>query len=179
MKFAYADPPYVGCAKRYTGGVEVNHRILIGWLEADFDGWALSCSVPSLRLLLPLCPDKVRIMAWTKRFVPHRPNVWPTYAWEPVICKPLPRPTNRASDTPFDWMMALPGGFGRRGIGKQRILGEKPRGFVEWILQACKVEPADNISDIFPGSGAVAEAIDSWRRQTILPLAREQMERTR
>lgn len=170
MRFAYADPPYIGCAKRYEGGTEVNHRILIGYLEDAFDGWALSCSSPSLRVLLPLCPEKARVMAWVKPYVPHRPGVGPTYAWEPVITKPLPRKHSRNVDTSFDWVSCLPGGHARRGIGKQRILGEKPIMFVHWLLRACRVHRDDEIEDVFPGSGAVAEAIDQWRRQGVLAL---------
>jgi hypothetical protein len=54
VKFAYADPPYVGQAKRLYGkhrdyGGEVDHRALIQRLVDDYpDGWALSLSCKSL-----------------------------------------------------------------------------------------------------------------------------------
>jgi len=160
----------MGQAKRYAGGTEVNHRLLIGYIDAEFDGWALSCSSPSLRLILPMCPDGVRVMAWVKAYVPHRPGVSPTYAWEPVIAKMMPRKHSRSASNPMDWVSALPSGMYRSGAGRQRILGEKPPLFVQWLLRACRVSRDDEIEDIFPGSGAVAEAIDQWRRQGELPL---------
>jgi site-specific DNA-adenine methylase len=41
--FAYADPPYVGQAKRHYNSEEVDHVALIQMLVSDFpDGWALS-----------------------------------------------------------------------------------------------------------------------------------------
>ena len=88
MRIAYADPPYIGQAKKHYGpdAKEVNHRTLIGHLE-EFDGWALSCSSPSLREILPLCPDDVRIGAWVKPFCAFKKGVRPAYAWEPVIYK--------------------------------------------------------------------------------------------
>ena len=55
-----------------------------------------------------------------------------------------------------------------RGHGA-RILGEKPPEFVTWVLECCRVERSDEIVDVFPGSGAVGEAIDMWRRQGVLP----------
>lgn len=47
MKFAYADPPYIGQAKRLYGdhpdfAGEVDHAALIVDL-LRYDGWALSC----------------------------------------------------------------------------------------------------------------------------------------
>lgn len=151
----------------------MNHQILIGWLDADFDGWALSCSVPSLFELLPFVPwlqGRTRILSWVKPYSPHRPGVWPTYAWEPVICRMLDRPADRSRYTPMDWFKCEPGGFRRGGIGKQRILGEKPPVFVSWVLECCRVERDDDIVDVFPGSGAVGEAVGQWRAQTRMAL---------
>ncbi len=67
MRFSYADPPYLGqAAKHYADqpdyAGEVDHAELIERLCRDYpDGWALSCSSPSLKVLLPLCPDDVRV----------------------------------------------------------------------------------------------------------------------
>ena len=90
MKFAYADPPYIGQAARhykdhkdYAG--EVNHKELIDKLVSDYpDGWALSLSAPSLKQILNLCPDDVRVMIWVKPFHAWK-NVTPSYGYEPVI----------------------------------------------------------------------------------------------
>lgn len=59
MRFAYADPPYLGCGRLYAAHHQDDlawdnpeaHRSLIQRLVADFpDGWVLSLSVPSLRV---------------------------------------------------------------------------------------------------------------------------------
>ncbi len=91
MEFAYADPPYIGQAfKHYRDhpdfAGEVDHVALIDQLcSGRFDGWALSCSSPSLRYLLPLCPETVRVGAWVKPFHALKRNVRPSYGWEPVV----------------------------------------------------------------------------------------------
>jgi hypothetical protein len=42
MKFAIADPPYVGCAHLYPEKTEVDHAALIARLELEYpDGWLL------------------------------------------------------------------------------------------------------------------------------------------
>ena len=58
MKFAFADPPYIGQARRHYSDdpkcAEVDHAALISTLQLDFpEAWALSCSSPSLREIFP------------------------------------------------------------------------------------------------------------------------------
>ena len=113
MRFAYADPPYVGQSRKHYGGAEVNHRLLVAHLVTEFpDGWALSCSTPSLRELLPLCPDDMRIGAWVKPFHVFKRGVRPAYAWEPVLYRggrnrnpEIPAKGGTAT-TPRDWVSA-------------------------------------------------------------------------
>src|SRR5213594_889325 len=106
MKFAYADPPYIGQAHRYKEKREVDHAALIRELVTNFpDGWALSCSSPSLRVLLPLCPSDIRIAAWVKPFAIFKPNVNPAYAWEPVLFRGG-RKRTRQEPTVRDWVSA-------------------------------------------------------------------------
>lgn len=85
-RFAYADPPYPGQARKHYGpdAREVDHVLLLAYLET-FDGWALSTSSPALRDVLALCPPGVRIGAWVKPFASFKRGVDPAYAWEPVI----------------------------------------------------------------------------------------------
>jgi len=94
-RFAYADPPYLGCARRYYvdkhpdaaayDTVEA-HAALVNRLVVEFpDGWALSCHTPSLRVILGLCPDDVRVAAWCKPFSGVRPGIRARFGWEPVI----------------------------------------------------------------------------------------------
>lgn len=95
LRLAYADPPYLGQGKKHYAPYHANaaecdsidwHAALIKRLSDEYpDGWVLSASSVSLRALLPLCPQDIRVGAWMKTFCSFKPNVNPAYAWEPVI----------------------------------------------------------------------------------------------
>lgn len=165
MKFAYADPPYLGLSRKFYGSMHAEasvydtidgHADLIGRLARDFpDGWALSMTSGNLRDLLPLCPPSARVAAWVKPFASFKPGVGVAYAWEPVVfCGGRKRPKHEP--TARDWVaenITL-----RRGFP-----GAKPARFVWWVLDVLGAERQDEIVDMFPGSGAVQRAIDEWR----------------
>jgi hypothetical protein len=161
MRFAYADPPYLGQGTKHYGDRHENagdfdhiaaHRALIERLTSDYpDGWALSASSPSLRVILPMCPDDCRVAAWVKPFASFKKGVGVAYAWEPVIFRggrkrALTEPTTR------DWLA--------ENITLQRgFPGAKPRAFCMWIMDMLHVQCGDTVDDLFPGSGAVGHAI--------------------
>jgi hypothetical protein len=172
MRFAYADPPYIGQARKHYGpdAKEVNHAVLIGHLCEDFpDGWALSCSSPSLREILPLCPLDVRIGAWVKPFHVFKKGVRPAYAWEPLIyrggrnAKHPPPPKGGRATTPRDWVSA-------NITLKKGLVGAKPEPFCFWLFDLLGLRPDDELVDVFPGSGAVTQAWAKWRGQHSLHL---------
>lgn len=156
MRAAYADPPYPGQARKHYSSeplcAEVNHRLLIGSLCADFDCWALSTSSTALQDVLALCPAGVRIGAWVKPFASFKPGVNPAYAWEPVILW-QGRKLGRADPTVRDWCAVNI--TMRRGLA-----GAKPDKFCAWLFDFMGLQVGDELTDIFPGSGAVGE---SWR----------------
>jgi hypothetical protein len=167
MRFAIADPPYIGQAARHYRhhpdyGGDVDHEALLHQVAADFpDGWALCCSSPSLRSLLPLCPEDVRIGAWVKPFHAYKKGVRPAYAWEPVLYRggrnaghPPPPKGGRAT-TPKDWVMA-------NVELKRGLVGAKPEGFCWWLFDLLGARPGDELVDLFPGSGAVGRAWERW-----------------
>jgi hypothetical protein len=146
VRFAYADPPYPGCAGYYPEKREVDHVELIARLVAEFpDGWALSTHGPALRCLLPVCPEDVRVLVWAKPFCSFKPGVGLAYAWEPVIFRGG-RPRQRTDLTVRDWH--LESITLRRGL-----VGAKPAGFCHWILDALNVKHGDSVADLFPGTG--------------------------
>jgi hypothetical protein len=153
MKFAYADPPYMGCAKKYPEKREVDHAELIQRLVADYDGWALSLSSPSLRYILPLCPPDVRVMAWAKPFAIYKPNVGVAYAWEPVIVRGG-RKRTREQKTVKDWISA-------NITLRKGIVGAKPEIFAFWLWEVLNVKEGDTLDDLFPGTGVMSEC---WKR---------------
>ena len=178
MRFAYADPPYLGMCARYGHNhpegdrpfdglcwdESETHRLLLDWLCAEFpDGWAYSLSAPSLSALLPFCPADARVCAWVKPFAAFKKHVTQAFAWEPVIVRPLRR---RPEDEPTvrDWV-AVP-------ITLQRgTVGAKPAGFSRWLFEFAGLQTDDEFMDVFAGSGAVAVAYERWRVQSPLSFA--------
>lgn len=166
LTFAYADPPYLGCCRLYKHDHPDGlcwddldtHRRLVDRLTGDYpDGWALSCSSPSLRHLLPLCPDDVRIAAWTKPFHVYKKGVRPAYAWEPVIFRggrnsnhPPPVKGGQAT-TPKDFIAA-------NITLRKGLTGAKPPKVCSWILDLLGHQPGDTIDDLFPGTGTMLAA---------------------
>ena len=159
MKVAYADPPYIGCANYYPEKQEVNHAELINKLRSEFDCWALSASSPSLKYILSLCPNDVRIGAWVKPFCVFKPNVNPAYAWEPIIFYGA-RKRTRADDTVRDWVKA--------NITLMRgVVGAKPEAFCYWLFELLGLLPEDEFHDLYYGSGAVTKCWEKWRRRLL------------
>lgn len=159
MKIAYADPPYLGQAKKHYGkeasyAGEVDHGELIASL-LPYDGWALSLSSPSLQFILSLCPPTVRVGAWVKPFASFKPGVNPAYAWEPVIFVPA-RKRGRDKPTTRDWVSA-------NITLKKGLSGAKPELFGLWLYDLLGMEADDEFIDLFPGTGAVSSAIDKAR----------------
>lgn len=155
VKMAYADPPYIGQAKRHYDEPEVDHEVLIAEMLDNFpDGWALSCTSPSLHDLIPMVPRECRIMAWVKPFCSFKPGVNPAYAWEPVIVYGG-RKMGKEEDTVRDWVacnITL-----RKGLS-----GVKAFGFSFWLFEVLNLLRDDEFVDLFPGSGAVSMAWDAW-----------------
>lgn len=157
-RFAYADPPYPGCAHLYRAepyACEVNHPILIGTLCRNFpDGWALSTGSRQLQSVLAMCPPGVRVGIW------HRPGRARTVArprtWEAVIiCGGRERPELEVRDLVDAGAPSVPG-----------FHGAKPLRFSLWLFALLGAHPTDDLVDLFPGSGAVTKA---WRRFQIGP----------
>lgn len=171
VKFAYADPPYIGQAHKYKDhpdyAGEVDHSELINTLVVEYpDGWALSCSSPSLGYLLQRCwtlvpeYERIRVAAWVKPFAVFKPNVGVAYAWEPVIFFGGRKRTREQPTVP-DWVSA-------NITLKRGLVGVKPDEFCFWLFSILNMEYDDEFHDLFPGSGAVTKAWNMWRRQTKL-----------
>ena len=167
MRFAYADPPYLGCGtKHYADHPDAAdwdtpdaHKRLIAKLCDDYpDGWALSCSSPSLKTLLPMCPDDVRIGPWVKPFHALKRGVRPSYGWEPVLFRGgrnknhPPPPKGGKATTPRDFVIA-------NITLKKGLTGAKPEAFCAWVLDILGFQPGDSIDDLFPGTGVMARVL--------------------
>ena len=154
MKFAYADPPYMGCAKKYPEKREVDHGELVQHLVTAYpDGWALSLHSPSLKFILPICPPDVRIMVWVKPFVSYKPNVGVAYAWEPVIVRGG-RKRTRKQATVKDWISA-------NITLRKGLVGAKPEIFAYWLYEVLNAQEGDTLNDLYPGTGVMNRC---WER---------------
>lgn len=169
MRFAYADPPYIGqAAKHYRGhdnyAGEVDHAELVARLVAEYpDGWALSCSCKSLQQILALCPGDVRVLAWCKRG-PILPGVRLQYGWEPVIMRGGRQGRHVTGDVKrLDWLVCEPDGWTFRTPPPGHVIGRKPEAFSTWIFECLGAEDGDTLDDLYPGTGAVGQA---WARFT-------------
>lgn len=196
MKFAFADPPYLGTAKRTYGKVHPEaaayddpetHRRLIERLQDEFpDGWALSLHEPSLRDVLSMCPRDVRVAAWISAKPKFPPGIAVCRHWEPVIWIGGRGGAHRTGD-----FIVTTNGGSVRAESERRDLkpgrsskcvkaaaksggadwGRKPAAFCDWIFALLGAERGDEFHDLFPGSGAVSAA---WARfcgqQPDLPL---------
>ena len=170
MRFAYADPPYLGCGKLYAkhhsealvwDNPEA-HRALIEGLCEDFsDGWVLSLSVPSLRVLLPMCPSDVRVGSWVKPFASFKPGVNPGYTWEPIIWRGG-RKHERMDPTIRDHLA-------ENITLKKGLTGAKPERFCGWVLDLLNAKSSDTLVDVFPGTGIMSR-VAAARGITVEPL---------
>lgn len=171
MRFAYADPPYIGQAKRHYSHdprcAEVDHLELMRQLCSDYpDGWALSASAPSLAQILPMCPDGYRVGIWVKTFCAFKRNVRPAYGWEPVIFWGGRNPMNghRAAipekngkqTTPKDFILAEDC-IAESITLKKGLVGAKPPKVCRWILDLLNVQPGDEVIDLYPGTGIMGQ----------------------
>ena len=165
-RIGYADPPYPGCAGLYKDhadfGGEVDHAKLIERLQSDYDGWALHTSSVALPQIAPMLPEGVRIMAWVKSFAAFKRNVPVAYAWEPVIVKPARKPVVSSRIVYRDWLECPI-------TMKRGLAGAKPEKVCHWVFECLGCRPEDELSDLFPGTGAVGRAWGTWRGLFRLP----------
>lgn len=180
MRFAYADPPYLGCCGLYDhyhpdgrcwDDLDT-HEALIEHLVGEYpDGWALSLSTPSLADILPMCPYDVRIGAWVKSFCAFKKGVRPAYAWEPVIFWRGRNPNNGhphkppvkggKQNTPKDFLVVDAPAI-KEGITLRKgLTGAKPEKVCRWVLDLLNVQPGDEVDDLFPGTGVMGRTIDT------------------
>ena len=161
MKFAYADPPYLGLAKRFYGDLhpeaaeydkKEKHIELIERLMDEFpDGWAVSLHTPTLPFYCSIMPPKARVCAWTKSIHQIWWNVTVQYAWEPVILYGGRQEKNRRPMV-RDYMHCA-------RAQRKGLRGSKPARFNEWILELLNYQLGDEMVDIFPGTEGMSKAV--------------------
>jgi len=168
MRLAYADPPYLGCGHMYTDTPQAALRTydnpdawadLIQRLDTEYDGWALSMTSGNLHDILPLAPREVRIAAWVKPFAAFKPNVRIAYTWEPVLFKPGRDRSKEGAPVGRDHHAA-------NITMRKGLTGAKPRTFCGWVLDLLGWVPGDELDDIFPGTGVMADVVEARSSMT-------------
>lgn len=171
MRFAYADPPYLGQCKLYDHHHPDGRcwddpettRLLVARLVTDYpDGWALSGTSNSLRTILPWVPETARVASWTKPFCAFKRGVRPCYAWEPVIFQSKRNPPFEPHPPPIKGgTQTTPKDFLAESITlKKGLTGAKPEKFCEWVLDLLNVQPGDQVVDLYPGTGIMGRVAD-------------------
>jgi len=163
LRLCYADPPYLGCADRYREHPEAGrwddaaaHGELMADMQARYDGWALSASAMSLPHILPLAPEGIRVAAWVKPFSAFKKHVRIAYGWEPVIFRPARKLSDPDAPEGRDWLSC--------NMSLQRgVIGAKPWPFCRWVLDLLGYLEGDQVDDLFPGSGIMAQVLAQGR----------------
>jgi len=179
MKFAIADPPYLGRANRWYGATgcgdgyglgkpdihpeaylwdePATHKNLINKLMNEYDGFAIALTVHSLSTYMEEIATNsrngIRVMAWVKpSAVPSGNRI--QNVWEPVIIKmPKTRKNYKSGKSCKDVLIAHP--------PRNGFVGAKPSDWTYWVMDAMGVQKGDTVDDLFNGSGMVAGAIAS------------------
>lgn len=170
MIFAYADPPYLGCCNQYDhyhgDGTAPwddlcwddtpTHRLLIEYLDDNYDGWAYCMSSQSLRHIIPATDDVAyRFASWVKPFAAFKKNVRIAYTWEPVLFIP-------GRDRSVDGAPVGRDHLSEPITLKRGFTGAKPDRFNRWVLDLLGfIDGEDTLDDLFPGTAGMARALDS------------------
>lgn len=171
-RLALADPPYPHQAERHYGdhqdfAGEVDHAALIERLTAEYDGWALCTGAYMACDVMRLCPRGTRQLIWRKPSASFKPGVSISFQYEPVFVYGGRRRHRHAMILPdvFD----APVVYGEHN-GVRR--GVKSQPFCNHVFEALGARPdlGDTLEDVFPGSGAVTAAWESWRSTPRLPI---------
>ena len=103
-----------------------------------------------------------------KGFAAFKKNVSVAYAWEPVIIKSARKPVVSGRIVMRDWI--------QESITLKRgLTGAKPEKVCHWAFELLGSRPEDDLADLYPGTGAVSAAWQTWRDsltpESILPSA--------
>ena len=182
MKLGYADPPYFGCGALYSAhhpnaldwDNPQTHKGLVDRLQDEFNGWVLhsSATPEAMALYAPLIVGTgARWCSWRKGFAAFKRNVPVAYAWEPVIIKPARKPVVSKRLVMRDWIETVETEDDIRWsiTLKRGLTGAKPEAVCHWAFELLGARPEDELTDLFPGTGAVGRAWKTWQGKFTLP----------
>ena len=163
MRFAYADPPYLGQGASRYGHLHPDaviwddpgeHFKLVERLMTEYpDGWAASLNPtaaalpcytrPGLHFAAWVRPGNVNLRNPSMRLIP---------TWELVVFRTSVPNNVRKGPRVYDHLSHPIPSSRRQG----QHTGTKPPAFCKWVLSLLGYNPAtDTIDDLFPGEGSM------------------------
>jgi hypothetical protein len=135
------------------------HEALVQRLVADYDGWVIAMMPNNLADYLRWVPKATRVCVWAKtQSLPTGSRV--KTDWEPVLLYiPEGRRERIKGLVVHDVLIAT--------SPRNGFVGAKPREWTRWVLDMMGYDQdEDEVDDLFPGSGLVADEIS----QGVLPI---------
>lgn len=171
MRFAYADPPYLGQGKRYAHlhpdslvwDDPATHAALVERLEDEFpDGWAISMTPQPEALMAYVGPGR-ELAVWHRRgWMTAAPQMRISFCFELVMYRT--KVPNSKKHGPMVTNVFTLGGHNWQ-VGSTHT-GTKPPEFCSWVLDLLGYDPArDELVDLYPGEGAMTRAAAEHRLQ--------------
>ncbi len=162
-RLAYADPPYLGCARRLYGRHHADaarwddraaHLGLLAELDSGaWHGWAYSCLPRDLEWVLPAVPG-ARVGVWAKPFCAWKPYQRVAQAWEPVVYRPV---ASRATVAAGEHYLRVRDYVSAPMTMRRQLPGAKPERFARWVLDLLGYREGDELRDWFPGTSVLSQ----------------------
>lgn len=168
MKFAYADPPYLGQGASRYGHLHpdaaiwddpATHTALVERLEDEYpDGWAISLTSQPASVMAYVGPGR-ELAVWHRRgWRTPRPQLRISQNYELVLYRTsVPNMKDRG---PMVANVFTLGGQNWQ-LSKDGLThtGTKPAQFCHWVLDLLGYDPGrDQLDDLFPGEGSMTRA---------------------
>ena len=138
MKLAIADPPYLGRAALWYGGKGRGKQGTVG--RAAGRGCLTPEFHPAAHEWDSLAPSRSAVPISGARVLPEQA---------------MAQPSNSTSSTTIS-SMCLAGLSAAHPVSG--FVGSKPSAWTHWVLDLLGFQPGDEVTDVFPGSGAVERA---------------------
>jgi hypothetical protein len=173
VRFAYADPPYLGQGASRYGHLHpdaavwddpATHTALVERLEVEYpDGWAISLTPQPEAVMAYVGPGR-ELAVWHRRgWMTSRPQMRISFCFELVLYRTAV--PNMKKNGPMVANVFTLGGQNWQ-LGKQAgtHTGTKPEEFCHWVLDLLGYNPeTDQIDDLFPGEGSMTRAAAQHR----------------